>query len=104
MCPAAPKCSCDSANADPGQYTDAYKKWLRVFADAQMQSFEKGWGWFYWNWDTEKATLWSWKKGRDAGILPTSVAGTGGGRAFDCGSLDAGTSAAQGFDGLDESY
>ncbi|ORX93580.1 glycoside hydrolase superfamily [Clohesyomyces aquaticus] len=68
-----PTCSCAGANSDPGSYNDAYKKWLYQFAVAQMISFEAGWGWFYWTWDTEKAAQWSWKKGMKAGILPQKV-------------------------------
>ncbi|OTB13335.1 glycoside hydrolase family 5 protein [Daldinia sp. EC12] len=63
-------CSCDKANADPGSYSDTYKKFLKMFAEAQMTSFEKGWGWWYWTWDTEDAPQWSYKKGLAAGILP----------------------------------
>ncbi|KAL8840758.1 MAG: hypothetical protein Q9170_001196 [Blastenia crenularia] len=63
-------CSCDKANADPGSYSDDYKQWLKMYAEAQMASFEAGWGWFYWTWVTESATQWSWKAGMAAGILP----------------------------------
>lgn len=38
-----------------------------------MQSFEVGWGWFYWTWVTEDAAQWSWKGGIAAGILPEKV-------------------------------
>ncbi|KAL9113846.1 MAG: hypothetical protein Q9227_001980 [Pyrenula ochraceoflavens] len=70
-CPSTnPPCSCDSANADPSNYSPAYKQFLKMFAEAQMNSFEKGWGWFYWTWETESATQWSWKLGMKAGILP----------------------------------
>jgi glucan 1,3-beta-glucosidase len=68
-----PVCSCQKANEDPSNYSDSYKKWLYQFAIAQMESFEQGWGWFYWTWDTEKATQWSYKKGIAAGILPKVV-------------------------------
>ncbi|KFY50815.1 hypothetical protein V495_00081 [Pseudogymnoascus sp. VKM F-4514 (FW-929)] len=51
-----PTCSCASANADPSQYSDGYKQFLQMFAEAQMDSFEHGWGWFYWTWQTETAT------------------------------------------------
>ena len=64
-------CSCSGANADPSQYSDDYKKFLLMFAEAQMTSFEKGWGWFYWTWWTsEGSTQWSYKRGLAAGILP----------------------------------
>lgn len=75
-------CSCTNANADSGGYSDVYKKWLSEFAIAQMISFEVGWGWFYWTWDTEKATQWSYKKGMAAGIMPDKVWN----RSFDCPS------------------
>ncbi|KAF1997293.1 glycoside hydrolase family 5 protein [Amniculicola lignicola CBS 123094] len=76
-------CSCEKATADPSTYSDAYKKWLYQFAVAQMISFEAGWGWFYWTWETEKATQWSWKSGMKAGILPQKVWE----REFDCPML-----------------
>lgn len=41
-----------------------------MYAEAQIYAFEKGWGWFYWTWKTEKATQWGWKLGLDAGIVP----------------------------------
>ncbi|KAH7127152.1 glycoside hydrolase superfamily [Dendryphion nanum] len=91
-------CSCAQANADPKNYSDAYKKWLYQFAVAQMISFEYGWGWFYWTWDTEKSTQWSWKKGRAAGILPKDVSDKGA-WGFKC--EDA---ADFGKMGLEESY
>ncbi|OCK84614.1 glycoside hydrolase family 5 protein [Lepidopterella palustris CBS 459.81] len=65
-----PTCECTDANADPSKYTAVYKQWLLQFAQAQMESFERGWGWFYWTWETEAATQWSWKLGMAAGILP----------------------------------
>ncbi|KAI1078113.1 glycoside hydrolase family 5 protein [Whalleya microplaca] len=73
-CPTKDKtCSCDGANADVSTYSDTYKKFLKMFAEAQMVSFEKGWGWWYWTWDTESAPQWSYKKGLAAGILPTKA-------------------------------
>ncbi|KAL3421478.1 beta-glucosidase 6 [Phlyctema vagabunda] len=72
MCPTAKEgtCSCADANADPAQYSAEYKEFLQMFAEAQMHSFETGWGWFYWTWQTEAATQWSYKLGLAAGILP----------------------------------
>jgi glucan 1,3-beta-glucosidase len=78
-------CTCDPANADPSKYSSQYKQWLMMFAEAQMITFEKGWGWFYWTWDTEAATQWSYKKGMAAGILPTDA----GSRDFNCTDTQA---------------
>ncbi|KAF2172553.1 glycoside hydrolase family 5 protein [Zasmidium cellare ATCC 36951] len=77
-----PRCSCDGANADPSSYSDDYKQWLLMFAEAQMHSFEQGWGWFYWTWQTESATQWSYKDALAAGIMPKSAYQ----RDFNCSS------------------
>ena len=75
LAPSCPSegCSCAEANADASQYSDSYKKFLQMYAEAQMYSFEKAWGWFYWTWETESATQWSWKLGLAAGILPAKA-------------------------------
>ncbi|KAM4062961.1 cellulase (glycosyl hydrolase family 5) domain-containing protein [Hirsutella rhossiliensis] len=73
-CPAKDaSCSCSKANQDPAQFSADYKKFLRMFAEAQMHSFEKGWGWWYWTWKTESAPLWSYEAGLEAGILPAKA-------------------------------
>lgn len=66
----SPKCTCGPANADPSDYSEDYKTFLRTYAEAQMYVFNQVYGWFYWTWDTEKSTQWSYKKARDAGIMP----------------------------------
>ncbi|EEB06832.1 glucan 1,3-beta-glucosidase Exg2 [Schizosaccharomyces japonicus yFS275] len=63
-------CSCDIPNADPLNYPPSYKTYLNMYALSQMEVFEKTWGWFFWNWDTETSAQWSYKKSRNAGILP----------------------------------
>lgn len=69
----SPRCSCTEANADPSTYSPVYKRWLKDFAEAQMTSFEKGWGWFYHTWRTESAVQWSYESGLAAGILPAKT-------------------------------
>jgi glucan 1,3-beta-glucosidase len=91
MCPLQTnECSCNGANADPADYDEGYKKWLLQFAIGQMDAFEAGWGWFYWTWETEKATQWSYRRGREAGILPKDARD----RGWTCPS--------NGLDGLEE--
>ena len=65
-----------------------------MFAEAQMYSFEKAWGWFYWTWVTESAVQWSWKLGLQADILPPKAYAP----SFKCDS------AVPDFSGLPESY
>ncbi|OSS47124.1 hypothetical protein B5807_10090 [Epicoccum nigrum] len=98
QCPVEGKCSCDPANADPGTYSDQYKKWLYQFAIGQMDSFEAGWGWFYWTWETEKATQWSYRRGLAAGILPKKAYE----RDWKCPS--DGVGGLEQFEGLPEYY
>ncbi|KAI5291162.1 hypothetical protein KEM54_006073 [Ascosphaera aggregata] len=76
-------CTCDPANADPSNYSDDYKTFLRTYAEAQMYVFDHTYGWFYWTWDTEKATQWSYKKARDAGIMPKKAYAP----SFKCGDM-----------------
>ncbi|KAI9151750.1 putative glucan 1,3-beta-glucosidase D [Paramyrothecium foliicola] len=64
------RCTCSRFNAGPDKWSKEYKRFLKMFAEAQMHSFEKGWGWFYWTWKTESATLWSYETGLKLGILP----------------------------------
>lgn len=87
-------CTCNGANADPGSYSDEYRQFLKMFAEAQMVSFEKGWGWWYWTWDTEDAPQWSYKQGLAAGILPAKAYE----KDFNCDSD------VPDFTGLGESY
>jgi len=75
-----PRCSCTEANADPSHYSPEYKAWLLMFAEAQMHSFEQGWGWFHWTWQTEGASQWSYKAGLAAGTMPKLAYQ----RDFDC--------------------
>ncbi|KAK3713168.1 hypothetical protein LTR37_008601 [Vermiconidia calcicola] len=65
-----PPCSCEGANANPSEYSDEYKQWLKMFAEAQMDSFEVGWGWFYWTWKTESAAQWSYRDALANGMVP----------------------------------
>ena len=88
------QCSCTSANADSSTYSNDYKQFLQMFAEAQMASFEKGWGWFYWTWVTEEATQWSYQLGLAAGILPQKAYAPD----FNC------TASIPTFSGLPETY
>ena len=83
-CPGQKGCTCASAVADPSTYNETYKKWLRLFAEAQISSFNGGWGNFYWTWDVEPlgTAQWSWKKARDAGFAPMDV--SEGAELWDC--------------------
>ncbi|KAL5598619.1 hypothetical protein BROUX41_003457 [Berkeleyomyces rouxiae] len=94
-CPAKDSsCRCAGANADPSEWSSAYKDFLRDFAQAQMHSFERGWGWWYWTWKTESAPQWSYQAGLDAGVMPAKAYD----RSFDCSNLPTS------YPGLEETY
>ncbi|CAA94701.1 Glucan 1,3-beta-glucosidase Exg2 [Schizosaccharomyces pombe] len=80
-------CRCDFANQDPENYEDSYRKFLYALATSQIETFDKTWGWFYWNWDTENATQWSYKKSWLAGLLPRLAYSTT--KDFNCSMLDS---------------
>jgi glucan 1,3-beta-glucosidase len=64
------QCNCNLANADPSTFTADYKTFLQTWAVAQMDAYEKSWGWFYWTWKTESAPLWSYQAGLEGNFLP----------------------------------
>ncbi|CAG9943791.1 unnamed protein product [Clonostachys rosea f. rosea IK726] len=73
-CPTKNKsCSCYESNAGSAKWSNDYKKFLQMFAEAQMHSFEKGWGWWYWTWKTESTVLWSYELALKAGIMPAKA-------------------------------
>lgn len=86
-CNGGVNCSCNVSNSDPKNYSSAYKQFLLNFAEVQMSVFESngGWGSMYWAWDTEtiESSQWSYKKARDAGIMPKIAYE----RSFNCSSL-----------------
>ena len=57
-------------SSDPSTFTSDYKTFLQTWAVAQMDAFEKSWGWFYWTWKTESAPLWSYQAGIQGKYLP----------------------------------
>jgi glucan 1,3-beta-glucosidase len=73
-CPAGDEsCSCELANAAPSAFSADYKLFLLTWAVAQMDAYEKGWGWFYWTWKTESAPLWSYQAGWTNGFMPAKA-------------------------------
>ncbi|EPY50419.1 glucan 1,3-beta-glucosidase Exg2 [Schizosaccharomyces cryophilus OY26] len=84
-CPLQRNCTCSFANDDPANYKKEYRKLLYNFATAQIETFDRTWGWFYWNWDTQNATQWSYKKSRAEGLLPKLAYSTE--RTFNCSML-----------------
>ncbi|KAJ6160757.1 Exo-beta-1-3-glucanase [Penicillium chermesinum] len=74
-CPTASDgtCSCDLATADLTTYSSAYKKWLQMYAEAQMSTFETAMGWFYWTWRTESLAQWSYRTAWKNGFMPSKA-------------------------------
>ncbi|KAK3816410.1 MAG: glycoside hydrolase superfamily [Benniella sp.] len=59
-------CSCEVQN-HVATYTPEHHQSLSDFTQAQMDAFEQGMGWFYWNFKTETSALWSYFDGVDQG-------------------------------------
>ncbi|KAA8917611.1 hypothetical protein TRICI_000212 [Trichomonascus ciferrii] len=75
-CAAEDNCTCDPSNQHPSKYTPQYIRFLRTFAEAQMDVYESNsWGFMYWTWDTESwnSTQWSYRRARLSGLLPTKT-------------------------------
>ncbi|KAF9976969.1 hypothetical protein BGZ73_007373 [Actinomortierella ambigua] len=71
-------CSCAKQN-DVNTFSPEYRQFLSDFTQAQMDAFEKGIGWFYWNFKTETNTLWSYFDGVDQGWIPRDINNRPGG-------------------------
>ncbi|KAF8931366.1 hypothetical protein BGZ58_007673 [Dissophora ornata] len=71
-------CSCEEQNR-VGYYTPEYRKFLSDFTQTQMDAFEQGLGWFYWNFKTETNALWSYFDGVEQGWIPKDVNNRPGG-------------------------
>ncbi|KAG0378581.1 hypothetical protein BGX24_003424 [Mortierella sp. AD032] len=65
----SPDSTCTGEN-DVSSYTAEYKTFLKQFFLAQVEAFEQGSGWFYWNFKTESNPLWSYFDGVEHGWLP----------------------------------
>ncbi|KAF9357614.1 hypothetical protein BGX26_003405 [Mortierella sp. AD094] len=71
-------CSCESQNS-VGYYTPEYRQFLSDFTQTQMDAFEQGMGWFYWNFKTETNALWSYFDGVDQSWIPKDANSRPGG-------------------------
>jgi glucan 1,3-beta-glucosidase len=61
---------------DVGKFDPEYRAFLRKFAEVQMDAFEQGRGWFFWNFKTEGhgAPQWDFLLGLQEGLIPPHVA------------------------------
>ncbi|KAK9450148.1 glycoside hydrolase superfamily [Limtongia smithiae] len=87
LCPGG-NCTCVPSTSDPDEYSDEYKVYLLMAAEAQMYAFESngGWGFMHWTWKTETgaATQWSYERGVAAGVMPKLAYN----RTFNCEAAD----------------
>ncbi|KAG0324292.1 hypothetical protein BGZ99_001986 [Dissophora globulifera] len=71
-------CSCAEQN-NVDSFTPEYRKFLTDFTQTQMDAFEQGMGWFYWNFKTENNALWSYFDGVNQGWIPKDANNRPGG-------------------------
>ncbi|KAI8058598.1 glycoside hydrolase superfamily [Syncephalis plumigaleata] len=65
--------TCDGHN-DVSSFTPEYRAWLRRFAELQMDAYEAGRGWFFWNFKTEESPQWDYLLGVEEGWIPRNPA------------------------------
>ncbi|KAI8058585.1 glycoside hydrolase superfamily [Syncephalis plumigaleata] len=51
-------------------FSQEYREWLKRFTEIQMDTYEAGSGWFFWNFKTEREPQWSYLKGVEQGWIP----------------------------------
>ncbi|KAJ9055140.1 hypothetical protein DSO57_1007364 [Entomophthora muscae] len=69
--PAYPECTCKDVD-DYTKFDKTYKEFLLRFAEKQMDAFERGIGWFFWNFKTENGVNphWDYLLGLKHGWIP----------------------------------
>ncbi|KAJ9055143.1 hypothetical protein DSO57_1007367 [Entomophthora muscae] len=69
--PTCPNCTCKGVD-DYTKFDKTYKEFLLRFAEKQMDAFERGIGWFFWNFKTEDAINphWDYLLGLKHGWIP----------------------------------
>ncbi|KAI9299177.1 glycoside hydrolase [Neoconidiobolus thromboides FSU 785] len=65
------QCSCEGKD-DVSKFTNEYKQFLKQFAEKQMDAFENGIGWYFWNFKTENHINphWDYFLGLKEGWMP----------------------------------
>ncbi|KAJ9055148.1 hypothetical protein DSO57_1007372 [Entomophthora muscae] len=78
---ACQNCTCESVD-DYTKFDRAYKEYLLRFAEKQMDAFENGIGWFFWNFKTENGVNphWDYLLGLKHGWIPKDA----GNRTYSC--------------------
>ncbi|KAI9591657.1 putative Exo-beta-1,3-glucanase [Syncephalis fuscata] len=67
--PVHPGATCKN-DSDIRYFTKEYRQWLKRYAEIQMDAFEAGSGWFFWNFKTEREPQWSYLEGVKQGWIP----------------------------------
>ena len=62
--------SCKPFTGKGSTFSDTYKAFLRKYWEAQVMTYEKGYGWIQWTWKTENADEWSYQGGLANGWIP----------------------------------
>ncbi|KAJ2773718.1 hypothetical protein IWQ57_001167 [Coemansia nantahalensis] len=68
--PAVPGATCAGQNS-MSSWDQPTRIFFRQFAEAQMDAYEAGSGWFFWNFKTEDADDWNYMKLAKAGLVPS---------------------------------
>ncbi|ORX63859.1 glycoside hydrolase [Basidiobolus meristosporus CBS 931.73] len=67
--PVCPSCTCkDEGNV--AKFGKSYRAFLREFAEKQMDAYEAGYGWIFWNFKAENSPQWNYIQGVEEGWIP----------------------------------
>jgi aryl-phospho-beta-D-glucosidase BglC (GH1 family) len=65
--------TCEGHN-DVLSFTLEYRAWLRRYAELQMEAYETGRGWFFWNFKMKESPQWDYLLGVEKGWISKNPA------------------------------
>ncbi|KAJ1656083.1 hypothetical protein IWQ61_004279 [Dispira simplex] len=67
--PVCANCTC-KGDSDYSNYSPEFREWLRRFTETQMDAYEAGVGWTFWNFKAEQSPQWNYMLGVEEGWVP----------------------------------
>ncbi|KAJ1953382.1 hypothetical protein IWQ62_006005 [Dispira parvispora] len=71
--PVCANCTC-KGDHEYWNYSPEFREWLRRFTETQMDAYEAGVGWTFWNFKAEQSPQWNYMLGVEEGWIPRDPA------------------------------